>query len=430
MRKGILIIALGVLLAAAGAFGTVADRTGARSSVADVAPGGADRGDLTSVMHGLEKRVAEQPRDGRALASLGQVYVEQSRVTGDLGYYAKAEETLDGALALDPDDDRALAGKASLAAARHDFSGALRFADAALRRNPYQPTALAIRVDALTELGRYDDQLAALYTANRRSPGTPVLTRLSYAYELRGRLGRAAHMLELALDDTSSPTDRAFTLTLIADVDRTAGRLAASRRHLRAAIEAAPTYAPAYSSLARLAIARGEVAEAEKLWRSTFARSRSADAALELARLRLLDGRDADPLFRVLAENRHTEIAAGVDMDLEIAQFEADHGSPPRALAAAQREWQRRHSVHVADALAWALFVNDRPVEALTYAVAATRLGTPDAHFWLHRAAIEAALGRDAAARTHFCQGLRVDAGISPWLVDRVRTVMGVVPAC
>jgi len=430
MRKAILIIILGAVLAVAGAIGTISDGTGATSSVADVDPVGVDRGDLTSVMQGLEKRVAEQPRDGRALTSLGQVYVEQSRVTGDLGYYAKAEVTLDTALALNPQDDRALAGKAALAAARHDFSGALGSADAALRRNPYQPTALAIRVDALTELGRYDDQLAALDTANRLSPGTPVLTRLSYAYELRGRLGRAGHMLELALDDTSSPTDRAFTLTLIADLDRKAGRLAASGRHLGAAIEAAPTYAPAYTSLARLATARGDNALAEELWRSAFNRLRSADSALELARLALLDGRDPGPLFRVLAEIRHKEIAAGVDMDLEIAQFEADHGSPSKALAAAQREWQRRQSVHVADALAWALFVNDRPAEALKYAVAATRLGTPDAHFWLHRAAIEAALGRDSASGTHFCQGLRVDAGISPWLVDRVRTVVGAVPAC
>ena len=430
MRKAVLIMVLGALLAVAGAIGTISDGTGATSSVADVAPEGVDRGDLTSVMQGLEKRVAEQPRDGRALASLGQVYVEQSRVTGDLGYYAKAEETLDQALALDAEDDRALAGNAALAAARHDFAGALRYAEAALRRNPYQPTALAIRVDALTELGRYDDQLAALRTANRRSPGSPVLTRLSYAYELRGQLGRAARMLQLALDDTSSPTDRAFTLTLIADLDRKAGRLAASGRHLRAALAAAPTYAPAYTSLARLATARGDLVAAEKLWRSALDRSRSADAALELARQLLLDGRDPGPMFRVLAEKRRTEIAAGVDMDLEIAQFEADHGSPSRALAAARREWQRRQSVHVADALAWALFVNDRPAEALKYALAATRLDTPDAHFWLHRAAIEAALGRDAAARSHFCHGLRVDAGISQWLVEQVRTVVGAVPAC
>lgn len=425
MSKALLAIALGVLLALTGVVGSVAVRTGpSGSSVPDVDPDGVDRGDLTSVMRDLEERVAEQPRDGRSLASLGHVYVEQSRVTGDLGYYAKADEVLDAALALDPTDDSALAGKASLAAARHDFSGALRQADAALRQNPYQSTALAIRVDALTELGRYGDQLAALRTANRRSPGSPVLLRLSYAYELRGRLDRAADMLDLALDGTTAPTDRAFALTLRADIDRKRGRLSSAAAHLRDAIAAAPDYAPAYASRARLAAARGDVAAAERLWREDFERSGSAESALELGRLYLLDGRDPEPQFRALAENREREIAADVDMDLEVALFEADHGSAAKALAAARREWGRRHSIHVADALAWALHDNGRPRPALRYAVAATRLGTPDAQFWLHRAAIEARLGMDAAARRHLRHGLDVDPGVSPWLVARTRDAL------
>jgi Flp pilus assembly protein TadD len=135
-------------------------------------------------------------------------------------------------------------------------------------------------------------------------------------------------------------------------------------------------------------------------------------------------------LYRTVADNRAREIAAGVDMDLEIAQFEADHGSPSAALAAASREWGRRHSVHVADALAWALYRSGRPGEALRYSVAATRLGTPDAHFWLHRAAIEAALQRDSAARAHLCHGLRVDPGVAVWLAAEVRGGAGRARPC
>jgi len=422
MRRTLLVTVLGLVLAVSGGIGTVIVRDDP-SPVARVDAAVAGRGDLTAVMDGLVEHLAAQPRDARGWATLGHVYVEQSRVTADLGYYARAERVLDRALALGGADDLARSGQAALAAARHDFTGALRHADAALRLDPFQSTALAIRVDALTELGRYADQLAALRTADRRAPGSPVLLRLSYAFELRGELQAAALMLDRALASTDAPTDRAFALTLRAEIDRRSGRPGAAGRRLRQALAANPDYGPAYLALARLATARGDDAAARRAWRAAYRRAGSADAALELARVAVQEGRESRvaALYQAVAENRAREIAAGVDMDLEIAQFEADHGSPREGLAAARREWGRRHSVHVADALAWALYRSGRPDEALRYSVAATRLGTPDAHFWLHRAAIEAALARDRAARAHLRHGLRVDPGVAEWLAAEAR---------
>lgn len=426
MRKTLLVTVLGLVLAVSGGMGTAIVRDDPPPA-ARVDAAVANRGDLTSVMDGLEEHLAAQPRDARGWATLGHVYVEQSRVTGNLDYYARAEQVLDRALALGGADDLARSGQAALAAARHDFTGALRHADAALRLDPYQPTALAIRVDALTELGRYDDQLAALRTADRRAPGSPVLLRLSYAFELRGELEAAALMLDRALASTDSTSDRAFVLTLRAEIDRKAGRPDAAGRRLRQALSANRDYGPAYLSLARLAMARGDDAAARRAWRAAYRRSRSVDAALELGRVAEREGRASRvaALHRAIADNRAVEIAAGVDMDLEIAQFEADHGSPRAALAAARREWGRRHSVHVADALAWALYRSGQPAKALGYSVAATRLGTPDAHFWLHRAAIEAALGRDSAARAHLRRGLRDDPGVAGWLAAEARDQLG-----
>jgi len=422
MNRALLVTVLGLVLAVSGGIGTVIVRD-EPSPVARVDGAVVSRGDLTAVIDGLEEHLAAQPRDARGWATLGHVYVEQSRVTGARGSYARAARVLDKALELGGTDDLARSGQAALAAARHDFTGALRHADAALRLDPYQSTALAIRVDALTELGRYDGQLTALRTADRRAPGSPVLLRLSYAFELRGELEAAALMLDRALASTDAPTDRAFALTLRAEIDRKSGRPGEAVRRLRQALAANPDYGPAYLALARLATARGDDAAARRAWRAAYLRAGSVDAALELGRIAEREGRASRvaALYRAIADNRAREVAAGVDMDLEIAQFEADHGSPREALAAARREWGRRHSVHVADALAWALYRSGRPGEALRYSVAATRLRTPDAHFWLHRAAIEAALQRDRAARAHLRHGLRVDPGVAVWLAAEVR---------
>jgi tetratricopeptide (TPR) repeat protein len=90
----------------------------------------------------------------------------------------------------------------------------------------------------------------------------------------------------------------------------------------------------------------------------------------------------------------------GVNLDLEHALFEADHGDARVALRSARAEWERRRSVHVADALAWALYANGRYREAADFSARALALGTPNASFRFHAGMIHLRLGdRDAARR-------------------------------
>jgi Flp pilus assembly protein TadD len=105
--------------------------------------------------------------------------------------------------------------------------------------------------------------------------------------------------------------------------------------------------------------------------------------------------------------------ASGVATDLETALFAADHGGKTEALAAAQAEWARRHSVHVADALAWALHVNGRDAEALRYAKLANGLGYHNALFRYHQGMISKSLGRTADARRDLTAALRLNPHFS-----------------
>jgi hypothetical protein len=89
----------------------------------------------------------------------------------------------------------------------------------------------------------------------------------------------------------------------------------------------------------------------------------------------------------------------GVNADVELALFEADHGSPRRGVELARRAWSAAPSVRSADALGWALTRAGGPAEGLRWARRALRLGSRDAGFLLHAGIAAARAGRPALAR-------------------------------
>jgi tetratricopeptide (TPR) repeat protein len=432
MRRSLLVSALAAILVLAGAVGLIRSAPSLRATAAmtSVNPSvltqlGGD--DLASAVAMLQSHLRAQPQDAHGWATLGVMYVEMARLTGNPSYYPKAGQVLARSLRIEPkDNDLALAGRAALAGARHEFGLALRESRASLAINPYQAQALVIRVDALTELGRYQGQLAALRQADHRQPGIPVFARYSYADELRGRTQHARAVLRQGLRGATVRTDQAYLLTLFADLKRRAGDLDHSGRLIRRALHASPGYVPALASRARLFIARDDLPGAVRTWRDVTSRLALPEYLLELGELYEATGRPllAQRRFRVLQATKQLLRSNGVRVDLETALYEADHGSPAAALSAARAEWSRRHSVQVADALAWALHVSGHDASALRMSDRATRLGTPLAMFSIHRGLIEAALGHLAAARMDLRRGLGEDPGLSPWQANRARSAL------
>ena len=433
MRRTFTVVGIGLVLAVSGGIGvaTTSDpsTTVAAGSSSRILPNSGQ--DLEASIAALQATLERVPGDHVSWANLAVAYVEQARLTGLASYYDKADQAADRSFSIEPDENfSALAARAAIAAARHDFSDALDDAEAALAINPRDLGGLSIRIDALNELGRYDDQLEALRAADRLQPSTAIAARYSYAYELRGDLDRASAILRRAAD-AGSRADEAYTLTLRADILRKQGRLEAAGRDLATTRQAVPTYLPALVSSARLQTARGDLEGAVQTWRDVVARQPLPEYVTELGELLLHLGRpdEADAQFAVVRTTIELLEANGVRADLETALFEADHGSPDRALSQARAEWEQRRSVHVADALAWALHRAGRDREALPIALAATRLESPEAKFWIHRGTIEAALGMTADARVHLKRGLATDPGMSPWQRDQARTTLSEIGA-
>jgi tetratricopeptide (TPR) repeat protein len=425
------ILAIGLVLGAAVALGPRpspedrGERVGAPVTAAAL-----DRlstASLPAAIAGLQRRLRDQPRDAGGWATLGVAYVEQARLSADPTYYRGAEGVLDRSLRLAPrDNDAALAGLGALAAARHDFARALRLADRALAVNPYGTRAHAVRIDALVELGRYPQAMAAARRADAARPGMPIFTRVAYLLELQGRTGEAGRVLERAMESATDPGDIAYVATQLGELAWSRGDDRTAWRRFEVALRADPAYPPALDGCARALAARGDLAGAIKEREALVGRLPLPAYLIALGELYEAQGRadKAREQYDVVEASIRVAKANGVTTDLETALFAADHGDRAAALRSARAERSRRDSVHVDDALAWALHVNGRDREALGHARQAARTGYRNALFLYHRGMIEKALGLRAEARRNLAAALDLNPDFSPLLAPRAHAAL------
>ena len=374
-------------------------------------------GTLADAVASLQARLKSLPGDWTSWAALGQAYVQEARITADPTYYPKAEGALNRSLSVHPDGNfPALTGLGALALARHDFAGALAFGKRAEAINPDNANIRGVEGDALIELGRYPEAFAELQKMVDLRPGLSSNARVSYARELQGDPHGAVAIMDMALNDASSAEDRAWVENQLGDLAFNSGDLGTAEEHYTRAQGFDPSFVPARAGLAKVAVARGHLDTAIDAYRNVVTVYPLPEYVIALIDLETVTGHraDADRQTGLLHVEEQLFRANGVNMDLEVALFDADHGADlAQGLPAARAEWGRRQSIAVADALAWELYANSRYQEALGYARQALHLGTKNALFLFHRGMIERALGRTAAARRDVQAALDVNPHFS-----------------
>ena len=426
LTAGGVVVLAAALLAAGTAFGGPRGAPDAPPAVSGPAPVRAGAS-LAATIDALQAGLRRVPANDAAWAQLGAAYVQQVRLTADPGLYAKADGAFAESLRLRPaDNDAALAGQAALAASRHEFARAVELCDSALAVNPYSPAALAVKVDGLTELGRYDQARTVLQQLLDLRPGVDAFTRASYAQELRGDTAGARAALQQALALASAPADRAFAHHYLGELAWAAGDPATAGREYDAALAADPTSVAPLTGRAKVKAQRGDLDGAIADYRAAVRQQPQPATLLELGELLQSQGRtaEADQQYAVLRATQQLYAASGQDVDTELALFEADHGDPALAVTLAARAHAARpDSIVTQDAYAWALHAAGRDAEALPLAQAAVRTGLRSAPFRYHLGVIEAALGDRAAARADLTAALAVD-GWNPLQAPAARTLL------
>lgn len=365
----------------------------------------------------LQDRLRRVPEDYSAWASLGLAYVQQARITADPSYYPKADGALARSLTIEPEDNYlALLGQGATAAARHDFSAALSLSKRAAAINPQAPVIYGVMGDALVELGRYDEAFRAIQRMLDLNPDTGALARASYTWELRGNIELARENLERARDEAGGRSDRAFASYYLGELAFNSGDLPAARAHYEAGLQADSSYLPLRAGLAKLLAAGGETSAALAAYKALTDELPQPGYLIEYGDLLAASGRDAEAArqYALVRVQEQLFASQGVNTDIELALFDADHGRAAQALRTARAERARRDSIAVDDALAWALHAAGRDREALVEAKRAARLGFRSASFAYHRGVIEAELGMRAEAVRDLRLALAINPHFSP----------------
>jgi tetratricopeptide (TPR) repeat protein len=203
--------------------------------------------------------------------------------------------------------------------------------------------------------------------------------------------------MALAASAGGDTTENAASIdTLLSHIDLLRGRLTLAAREARRALFRFPGYAPAEAALARVAIARGNLRGAVVRLRRVIDRLPLPEYVILLGESELRRGRHAAAAraFALVRAEQRLLAGAGVDTDTELAVFEADHGSPGRAVRLARRAWAAAPSVRSADALGWALTRSGRPRAGLRWARRALALGSRDPAFLAHARIAAREVGR------------------------------------
>jgi tetratricopeptide (TPR) repeat protein len=393
------------------------DKPPAGKDAAPVASVAGTGSSTDSLIAGFQRRLKDNPEDFSSYVDLANAYLQKVRETGDPSLYTKAEDLLDRAEKIEPHNPELFATRGILALARHDFGRALEFGERALALNPESARYYGIVGDAQIELGRYEEAISSYQKMIDHRPDFSSYSRVAYARELYGDPEGAIQAMQDAVDAGAPvPENKAWAYVQLGNLRFTTGQLEAAAKDYDLATKTLSNYPPGLAGQARIAAARGELEDAAALYQQAFDRMPLAEYAILLGDVytEMGERQKAAEQYDLVRAIDKLYRANGVNTDMEIALFYADHDMKLQtSLQKARSAYDARPSIHAADVLAWTLYKTGNYREAQPFASEALKLGTRDPLKLFHAGMIAKALGQKEQARAYLQQAIDLNPHFS-----------------
>lgn len=378
----------------------------------------------------LKARIAlGGPRVAEEQATLALAYLQKARTEADPSGYDLAERAITASFSAQPKANfEATVAQAVLAGSRHDFHGQARWAKRATKVDPFNSQAWGLLGDAQFELGR---TIAGRRTYQRSidlRPDLASFARVSNAAASAGKTRDAIVAMKRALNFAGSKENAAWANWQLGELYMGSGRFAVAERYLEYALRLVPGFASAVESTVHLAAARGDIDGAIDVMGSLVEDYPLPANFAFLGELHLLAGDDeaAATAFATADARLDEYVEHDVLPDVDFVTFWADRRIRlGEALRHARLLYRQRSSAAASDALAWALYANERYDRAARFAAEAIERGPSDAGFRFHAGMIERARGNRSAARGYLRDALELDPSWSIIESQRAREILG-----
>jgi Flp pilus assembly protein TadD len=243
----------------------------------------------------------------------------------------------------------------------------------------------------------------------------PGMTRAAYLRELFGDLDGSLELMNMAYQSTPphEVEDRAWILSQIGHLQLMSGQITEAGNTLQQALAIFPGYHYALGNLAKVRIEQKRYEAAVDLLQQRYRAAAHAENLYDLAEALELASRteEAKKAFAEFETKSLLESVRADNSNRELIFYYADHANQPTmALEVAQREFARRHDVFTLDALAWALHVNGRDVEARKQMETALAVGIRDAKMFRHAGEIALSAGDSVAARRYLHESAELNS--------------------
>ncbi len=376
----------------------------------------------------LQTHLRSVPNDWQAFSQLGLAYLQKVREVGDPTYYQKAEGVLKQALDRQPDDYVAISAMGALQLARHQFADAQQWGERARQINPDRTYAYGVIADAQIERGQYDNAVTTLQTMVDLRPDLSSYSRISYIRELYGDIDGAIEMMQAAVDGGGpNPENSAWTRTQLGNLYFNRGDLQQAEFEYQFTLQSLPNYVYALAGLGHVRFAQGRPDEAIKLLTQASQTMPLPEFVIALGDVYAATGgpMQAQQQYDLVGAIQQLYEANGVDLDAEIALFNADHHRDPiKTAQQARAAYEKRPSVYAADVLAWASYQAGDYQTAKSYSDQALRLGSKDALKFFHAGMIARALGDATQAQRDLEQALKINPNFSILYTPVARSVL------
>ena len=373
------------------------------------------------------------PHNVAALNELSAAYLQKVREVGDPSYYPKVDDLLVDALRLDPPNINSNLLLGLLELARHQFKSALDQGAKVVALAPHSSGPYGVLGDAQVELGRYTDAQATFQTMVNTRPDLGSYSRVSYIRELFGDIPGAIDAMQRALAAGGPfPENTAYVQVLLGNLYFNSGHLDEADAQYQEVLSGYPDYVHAVAASAAVRAARADYKGAIALYQKAIGIYPLPQYVVALGDVYTASGNAAmaTQTYALADAEQALYKANGVDLDQELALFDADHQrNLADALVSARRAAADRPSVQSSDVLAWTLYATGDYASALVATRQSHRINTQDASFFFHSGMIEARLHMNADARADLQKAIDINPHFSLLRAPEARATLAALPS-